>query len=161
MYWLQDVLFNGPNIKEKTEAPRYDKIDTDLPVLYPRFPKSWILGFGMISGLIFAAGLFVPAFTFPFVDAPAITSSIVTVLVKQIMVIGASLLFSFFLIFLEERRLGTRDKDMVEEINILRTENLGPSIPTGSWTLENSSTRNSPPAPRIDVVHLQYPLSTE
>lgn len=123
LYWLQAFLYNGPDIKEKTEVPVHDKIDTDLPVLYPRFPKSWILGSGIFSSLVLAAGLFVPVYPFPFIDAPAIASLAFTVLVKPLMVIGAPLLFSFFLIFLEERRLGIRDQDMAEEINRISDEN--------------------------------------
>lgn len=123
LYWLQAFLYDGPDIKEKTEAPVHDKIDTDLPVLYPQFPKSWILGSGIFSSLVFAAGLFVPVYPFPFIDAPAIASLAFTALVKPLMVIGAPLLFSFFLIFFEERRLGTRDQDMAEEINKISEEN--------------------------------------
>lgn len=123
LFWLQAFLDHGPAIKEKTEVPVYDKIDTALPVLYPRFRRSWILGSGTLSGLVFAAGLLVPIFPFPFIDAPAVASLAFTALVKPIMVIGAPLLFSFFLIFLEERRLGSRDRDMAEEITKISEEN--------------------------------------
>jgi hypothetical protein len=123
VYWLQDVLYDGPEIKEKTEIPIHDKIDIDLPVLYPRFPQSWILGSAIFAGLIFAAGLFVSTFPFPFIDTPAIVSSIFTAIVKLMMVAGAPLLFSSFLIILEERRLGTRDQDMAGEINEISKEN--------------------------------------
>ena len=123
LYWLQAALYDGPDIKEKAEIPVYDEIDTDLPELYPRFPKSWILGSGIISGLVFAAGLFVPVYPFPFIDAPAVVSLTFTAVVKPMMMIGAPLLFSFFLVILEERRLGTRDQDMAKEIHRSSKEN--------------------------------------
>jgi len=43
--------------------------------------------------------------------------------VKLLFIIGSPLLFSFFLVFLEERRLGSRDRDMAEEINKISEQN--------------------------------------
>ncbi|MDR9430975.1 MAG: hypothetical protein RI568_09825 [Natronomonas sp.] len=123
LYWLQAFLYDGPDIKETAEVPVHDEIDTDLPVLYSRFLESWIRGSGVFSISVFAAGLFVPVFPFPFIAAPTIATLTFTALVKPLMVIGASLLFSFFLIIFEERRLGTRDRDMAEEIDRISNEN--------------------------------------
>lgn len=123
LYWLQEFLYDGPDIKEKAEVPVHEEIDTDLPVLYSRLPRSWVLGSGTFSGLFFAVGLFVPVFQLPFIDAPAIASLSFTALVKPLVVIAAPLLFSFFLIYLEERRLGTRDRDMAKEIHRISKEN--------------------------------------
>lgn len=123
LYWLQALLDDGPDIKEKTDIPVYDEIDTDLPVLYPRFPVSWRAGFGIFTGIVFLTGLFVPRFPVPFIDAPAIASVAFTVLAKPLIILGSPLLFSFFLVFLEERRLGTRDQDMAEEITEISEQN--------------------------------------
>lgn len=123
LYWVQAVLYDGPDIKEKSNIPVYDKIDTDLPVLYSRFPATWRGGFGIFAGIVFLIGLFVPIFPVPFIDAPAIASFVFTALVKPILIIGSPLLFSFFLIFLEERRLGSRDRDMAREINEISEQN--------------------------------------
>lgn len=123
MYWVQAVLYDGPDIKEETDVPVYDEIDTDLPVLYPRFPASWRIGFGIFAGIVFLIGLFVPIFPVPFIDAPELASFVFTALVKPLFVIGSPLLFSFFLVFLEERRLGSRDRDMAEKINEISKQN--------------------------------------
>lgn len=123
LYWLQAFLYDGPDIREKTEVPIYDNIDTNLPILYPRFSKIWILGSGMFSSIFLAAGLFVPAYTVPLFNAPAVASHAFTTLVKPLMLIAAPLLFSSCLIFLEERQLGSRDQDMAEEINEISKEN--------------------------------------
>jgi hypothetical protein len=123
LYWLQAFFYDGPDINRKTEVPVHDKIDTDLPVLYSRIPESWILCSGIFSGLVFTVGLVVPVFPLPFVDAPPIASLTYTALVKLFLVIGTPLLFSFSLVFFEERRLGTRDQDMAEEIHKISEEN--------------------------------------
>lgn len=123
LYWLQAFLYDGPDIREKTEVPIYDNIDTNLPILYPRFSKIWILGSGMFSSIFLAAGLFVPAYTVPFINAPAVASHAFTTLVKPLLLIAAPLLFSSCLIILEEMQLGSRDQDMAEEINEISKEN--------------------------------------
>jgi len=122
IYWVQ-VLYNGPDIKDKTKIPVYDEIDTDLPLLYPRLPASWRVGLGIFAGIVFLLGLIVPIFPFPFIDVPPIASFVFTALVKPFFIIGSPLLFSFFLVFLEERRLGSRDRDMAEEINEISEQN--------------------------------------
>lgn len=123
LYWFQAFIYSGPNIEEKADVPIHEDIDTDLPVLYPRFPTTWVLGLGIFSSLVVAAGLFVPVFPIPFIHAPATATLIFTAGIKPILVIAASLLFSFFLIILEERRLGSRDKDMAEAIDRISSEN--------------------------------------
>ena len=122
LYWLQSVLYDGPDIKEKAEVQVHDKIDTDLPVLYSRFPGKWKTGFGVFGALVFFMGVFVSKYPLPLIDAPT-ASLIFTVFAKPLFVIASPLLFSFFLIFFEERRLGSRDQDMADEIHRISEEN--------------------------------------
>jgi len=122
LYWLQSILYDGPDIKEKAKVPVHDKIDTNLPYLYSRFPEAWKTGFSIFSGLMFLMGVFVSRYPLPLIDAP-LASLIYTVLAKPLFVIASPLLYSFFLIFFEEKRLGTRDQDMADEIHRISKEN--------------------------------------
>ncbi|SNR38351.1 hypothetical protein [Halorubrum vacuolatum] len=117
LYWLQDVLSNGPGIKEKTNLPIHDEIDTPLPELYAELPQSWIVTLGIPTAIIFVAGLLIPSFPIPFINEPVIVGVIFTLSMRLLMLISAICLFSFGLIILEEKRIGTRDQHMASEID--------------------------------------------
>lgn len=123
LYWIQSVLYDGPDIKEKAKMPVHDEIDTNLPVLYTRFPDIWKTGSGVFAILVFFLGVFVPRYPIPLIDAPLIASLLFSALAKPVFVIASPLLFSFFLIDFEERRLGSRDQDMADEIHRISEEN--------------------------------------
>lgn len=116
LYWLQAILDTGPDIKEEANVPVYDEIDTPLPELYSRFPESWTIGSGVLAGLFFLYGIFIPRLTVPFISTPPTVSLIYTFIGKPVITVGAPLFFSFLLIYLEERQLGSRDEDMAEAI---------------------------------------------
>lgn len=116
LYWLQAALYRGPDIQEKHDIPVHDEIDTSLPDLYARLPAVWKVIAGIFAIAIFSAGLFVSSWPIPFINTPEIATQVYSIIVKPVIVVGAPLVYSFILILLEERRLGTRDKDMAEAI---------------------------------------------
>lgn len=122
LYWLQAVLYRGPDIQEEHDIPVHDEIDTALPDLYARIPTGWKAGAGIIAVPFFSAGLYVPTYSVPFISAPGIATQAYNIILKPIIVIGAPLIYSFILIVLEERRLGTRDEDMAEAITQISKE---------------------------------------
>lgn len=116
LYWLQAALYRGPDIEEEHDIPVHDEIDTPLPDLYARIPTGWKAVAGIIAVAFFCAGLYVPTYPVPFISAPGIATQAYTLVLKPIIIIGAPLIYSFILIILEGRRLGTRDEDMAEAI---------------------------------------------
>jgi hypothetical protein len=116
LYWLQALLYTGPDIQDKHDIPVHNEIDTALPDLYARIPSKWKIAAGIISATFFAAGIYIPTYSTPFISTPEIVTQAYNIIIKPVMVIGAPLIYSFLLIILEGRRLGTRDKDMAEAI---------------------------------------------
>lgn len=116
LYWLQAALYRGPDIQERHDIPIHDEIDTPLPDLYARLPTAWKATAGIIAVVFFSVGLYVPTWSIPFITTPEIVTQAYSIVLKAIIVIGAPLIYSFMLILLEGRRLGTRDKDMAEAI---------------------------------------------
>lgn len=77
----------------------------------------------MLALLFFLLGLYSPSFGVPLVDAPQPLDVAYYLTVKLILVLGAPLVFSFPLIILEEKWIGSRDEDMAEEITTLSEQN--------------------------------------
>ena len=122
VFWIQDVFGGGPDVAEKASVPVHDEIDTPLPELYPRFPLSWTIGSGLLATGAFLFGLFSPLHTIPFISLPPLAWVLYTLILKVAAVVGAFLLFSFFLIYFEERRIGSRDRDMAQAITEISSD---------------------------------------
>lgn len=123
LYWFQDVLDRGPAVEDTDSVPVHDEIDTPLPDLYRRLPRSWKLAAGVLTAGIFLVGLSTPYFTIPYVATPLAFDIVYTVIVKLVTVLGAPLLYSFVLVALEERFVGGRDEDMARAITGVSREN--------------------------------------
>lgn len=123
LFWLQAALYRGPDIQERHDIPVHDDIDTALPDLYGRIPTAWKVTAGTIAVAFFSIGLYTPAWPIPFITAPEIANQVYNAILKPIVIIGAPLIYSFILVILEERRLGTRDEDMAEAITQISNEN--------------------------------------
>lgn len=115
-YWFQALLDSGPRITDEADMPVFDDIDTPLPELYARFPSIWTVPTGVFSGSVFLYGVFISEITIPFIAVPPAITTIYTVVMKPVFVIGAPVLFSGLLIYFEERRMGSRDEDMAVSI---------------------------------------------
>jgi len=122
-FWFQAFLDSGTRIKDKTDVPVFDEIDTSLPELYSRFPLSWTAPTGLFVCLIFLYGIFMPEVTIPFVSAPPILNLTYTIIMKLVLVVCSPVLFSGILIFLEERHMASRDQDMTRAVTKIATEN--------------------------------------
>jgi len=122
IYWLQAVLYDGPKIKEQVEVPVHDNIDTPLPSLYSRIPQKWRLLAGVSSAGIFAYGLFLVNWQFPFITLPNSATTVLTLGIKPFVVLGAVLVYSFTMIFVEERKIGHRDQNMAQAITEISEE---------------------------------------
>lgn len=116
IFWVQDRLDDGPDVREQHEVPVHDEIDIPLPELYEQLPDIWKVAAGLITGIMFFGGLLVPLYPVPLVDPPFQVTIAYSVVVKTLMVTGAPLLYSFILIYAEERRLGIRDEAMATAI---------------------------------------------
>lgn len=121
-YWLQAVLNHSPRIEDEVDVPVFDEIDTPLPELYFRFPLSWIAATGLFTAAFFLYGIFIPEVSVPLLSVPPSGDFIYTVVMKLVMVVGAPVLFSGTLIYLEERNMGSRDRDMANSITAVADE---------------------------------------
>lgn len=115
-YWGQACLYQGEDVLENEDIPVHDEIDTPLPELYQRFPDSWKVYSGAISGAVFLFGLLVSHFPVPIISVPLSLSIAYTLTLKLVFVVGAPLLFSVIMIIFENREIGGREEDMAEAI---------------------------------------------
>lgn len=122
IFWIQRLISRQPENPE-FDIPVHEEIDIALPALYRLFKKSWKIVGGALGMFVFALGLFRPVYPVPFIDTPDWVVILNTAILKPIMIIGAPLLFTFVLIYLEQRKLGYRDKKMSEEINRISRKN--------------------------------------
>lgn len=121
-FWLQAVLSRASDDQEYG-VPVHDEIDMRLPDFYDIIPDSWKLIAGLLSVPFFLVGLYIPRFTVPYLVLPVEVSLLYTAIAKPIVVLGAPLLFSFILIFIEEKYIGARDEEMAKNITQISTEN--------------------------------------
>ncbi|MEZ3145782.1 hypothetical protein [Halobaculum sp. MBLA0143] len=123
IYWVQEVLRDEPDVEQLSSVPVHDEIDTTIPVLYDRFPRVWIATVGLLSLVALSLALFAPSFGPPLIEVSPATSAVYTVVVKFVILGGTPVLFSGTLIGLDLRRLGSRDRDMADNIDRIATEN--------------------------------------
>jgi hypothetical protein len=115
-YWFQALFDSSPRIKDEADVPTFDEIDTPLPELYSRFPIYWTVPIGLLTGLIFLYGVFIPKMTLPLMSVPPTFNMAFTMIMKPFIIIAAPVVFSGMLIYLEERNMGSRDEDMADSI---------------------------------------------
>lgn len=122
IFWFQEAFDTVSDTKDEVSIPVFDEIDTPLPELYERFPREWTIPAGLFSGLVFFTGIYAQKIPVPILPSTPLVGLAYTYTAKLILVIGGVVAFSAILISLEERRLGSRDEDMVESITDISEE---------------------------------------
>lgn len=135
VFWLQSKLqrIKGSEITNQYDIDVHDKIDTDLPELYSRFPSRWRIGAGAFSFLLFAYAVYTPFYPIPFVEIPShsingfelreVAISLYNVIVRTFVLALIPLLYSAILVIFEVRYIGSRDSDMAENISRITEQN--------------------------------------
>lgn len=122
IFWLQDLI-DREDLEETVDIPIYDEIDTQLPVLYQRISPIGSMAAGAFCGGIWLFGLAMPFFPFPLIPVPDWIVIVYSLVVRMLIISFVPVLFSFLMIFTEERYIGGRDDDMVESIEEISSEN--------------------------------------
>ncbi len=135
VFWLQSRLqqVKGSEITNQYDVAVHNKIDTDLPELYFRFPRKWRLGAGAFSFLLFAYAVYTPFYPIPFVEIPMqsiyvfelreVAIGLFNIIWRTFVLIMIPLLYSAILVILEGRYIGSRDIDMAENIIRITEQN--------------------------------------
>ena len=116
IFWFQHRLGTEMDFEAKYDLPVYDEIDSSFSEIYSRTPVGWRTVFLFISLFLMGAGILRAEFTLPIVELPFFGLVLYSSMVKLLMALGAPLLFSFCIIFFEERS-GGRDCDMANAID--------------------------------------------